>query len=58
MLFVALAFAGLAVLGVCTVKVFAAVRGLGRELTRTRERLETEQQGLQRELGRPPRGPA
>jgi hypothetical protein len=46
MLFVGLAFAGLVVIGVCAVKVFAAVRGLGRELQHTRERLEPKRSAL------------
>jgi hypothetical protein len=48
MLFIGLAFAGLAVLGVCAVKVFLAVRELGRELQRTRERLEPKRSALLR----------
>jgi hypothetical protein len=46
MLFVGLAFAGLVVIGVCAVKVFVAVRGLGRELQHTRERLEPKRSAL------------
>jgi hypothetical protein len=46
MLYVGLAFAGLVVLGGCAVKVGLAVRGLGRELRRTRARLESEQGAL------------
>jgi hypothetical protein len=42
--------AGLAVLAVCAVKVFAAVHCLGRELDRTRRRLQPEYQTLQGEL--------
>jgi hypothetical protein len=46
MLFVGLTFAGLVVIAVCAVQVFAAVRGLGRELRRTRERLEPKRSAL------------
>jgi len=46
MSFVGLAFAGLLVLGVCAVKVFVAVRGLGRELQHTRARLEPKRSAL------------
>jgi hypothetical protein len=46
MLFVGLAFAGLVVIGACAVQVFAAVRGLGRELQRTRRRLEPKRSAL------------
>jgi hypothetical protein len=46
MSFVGLAFAGLLVLGACAVKVFVAVRGLGRELQHTRERLEPKRSAL------------
>ena len=52
MLWVALAFAGLAVLAACAVKVHAAVRGFGRELARTRARLEPKHAGISRELKR------
>ncbi|MEV5749247.1 hypothetical protein AB0L00_15640 [Actinoallomurus sp. NPDC052308] len=52
MLFVGLAFVGLVVLSVCTVKVGLAVRGLGRELQRTRARLEPKQEALAGELQR------
>jgi hypothetical protein len=52
MLYVALAFAGLVVLGGCAIKVSLAVRGLGREVRRTRARLETEHARLTREMGR------
>jgi hypothetical protein len=52
MAFVALAFAGLVVLGVCAVKVSFAVRALGRELQRTRERLEPKRSALLREAER------
>lgn len=40
LLCVALAVVGLAVLGVLAFRVFAAVRELGREVERTRQRLE------------------
>jgi AmiR/NasT family two-component response regulator len=46
MLFIGLSFAGLVVIGVCAVKVFAAVRDLGRELQHTRERLEPKRSTL------------
>lgn len=46
MLFVGLAFAGLVVIGACAVRVFAAVRGLARELQHTRERLEPKRSAL------------
>lgn len=46
MLFIGLAFAGLVVLAVCTARVFLAVRGLGRELRRTGERLERKRSAL------------
>jgi hypothetical protein len=46
MTFIGLAFAGLLVIAACAVKVFAAVRGLGRELRRTRERLEPKRSAL------------
>ena len=52
MLYVALAFAGVVVLGGCAIKVSLAVRGLGRELRRTRERLEPEHAKLAREMRR------
>jgi hypothetical protein len=45
-----LAFAGLVVLAACTVKVFVAVRGLGRELDRIRRRLDPQRAILQGEL--------
>jgi hypothetical protein len=44
--FIGLTFAGLVVIGVCAVKVFAAVRDLGRELHHTRERLEPKRSAL------------
>jgi AmiR/NasT family two-component response regulator len=46
MLFIGLTFAGLVVIAVCAVKVFAAVRDLGRELQHTRDRLEPEHSAL------------
>ena len=46
MLFVGLAFAGLVVIGVCAVQVFVAVRGLGRELQRTKRRLAPKRTAL------------
>ncbi|GAA4633690.1 hypothetical protein GCM10023196_072220 [Actinoallomurus vinaceus] len=52
MLYVALAFAGMVVLAGCAIKVSLAVRGLGRELRRTRERLEPEHAKLVREMRR------
>jgi len=50
MLYVALAFAGLVVIGACAFKVFLAVRALGCELERTRKRLEPKQVDLRREV--------
>ncbi|ACY97884.1 hypothetical protein Tcur_2318 [Thermomonospora curvata DSM 43183] len=50
--FVAMVFAGLAVLAVCTVKVVRAVQILGRELDRARRRLEPERSALKGELRR------
>jgi hypothetical protein len=52
MTFLALAFAGLVVLAVCGVRVSLAVRELGRELQRTRERLEPKRSALLREAER------
>jgi hypothetical protein len=52
MLYVGLAFAGLVVLSACAVKVWLSVRGLGRELRRTRARLEPKQAALAREMRR------
>jgi hypothetical protein len=46
MVFIGLAFAGLLVIAACAVKVFAAVRDLGRELQHTRERLEPKRSAL------------
>lgn len=57
MVFLGLAFAGLVVLGACSVKVFVAVRGLGRELERTKRSLEPKQAALQNELSRLGRSP-
>jgi hypothetical protein len=48
--FVGIVFAGLVVMAVCTAKVFHAVQGLGRELERTRRRLEPKESALQSEL--------
>ncbi|WP_222721695.1 hypothetical protein, partial [Actinomadura sp. HBU206391] len=42
--------AGLAVLSVCACKVYLAVRGLARELERTKRRLEPEHAALRSEL--------
>lgn len=50
MLWVAIAFAGLVVLGVCAIKVHVAVRGFGRELARTRARLAPKQAEISRRL--------
>ena len=50
MLWVALAFAGLAVLAVCGVKVHVAIRGVGRELTRTRAHLAPKHAEISRGL--------
>jgi hypothetical protein len=47
---VALGFVGLAVLAVCSFRVFLAVRRLGRELERTRRRLEPQHSALRDEL--------
>lgn len=52
MVYVGLAFAGLVVLSVCAVKVGLAVRGLSRELRRTRARLQPEQEAFARALRR------
>jgi hypothetical protein len=46
MWFIGLAFAGLVVIGLCAVRVAVAVRGLGRELRRTKERLEPKRSAL------------
>jgi hypothetical protein len=46
MLFVGLAFAGLVVIGACSVRLFAAVRDLGRELQQARRRLEPKRSAL------------
>lgn len=50
--FVGVAFAGLVVLAVCSVKVFRALRTLGRELERARRRIEPKQSALSGELRR------
>lgn len=47
---VVLGFVGLAVLGYCSFRVYLAVRGLGRELERTRARLAPKQSALRDEL--------
>lgn len=47
MLFVGLAFAGLVVIAVCAVQVSLAVRGLGRELRRTKRRLGPKRSALE-----------
>jgi hypothetical protein len=47
---VGVAFAGLVVLAVCAARVFLAVRGLARELERTKRRLEPRQKTLRSEL--------
>ncbi|MGH3389244.1 MAG: hypothetical protein ACRDOO_10245 [Actinomadura sp.] len=47
---VGVAFAGLVVLSVCAVKVFLALRELGRELERTGRLLEPAQLALRSEL--------
>jgi hypothetical protein len=47
---VGIAFAGLLALAFCAVRVFVAVRRLGRELERTRRRLAPEHQALTDEL--------
>ncbi|RJL35962.1 hypothetical protein [Bailinhaonella thermotolerans] len=44
--FLVLATAGLVVIGVASVRVFVAVRGLGREIQRTRDLLEVKQSTL------------
>ncbi len=46
MFFIGLSVAGLAVVAFCAGRVFVAVRGLGRELQRTRERLEPKRIAL------------
>lgn len=50
MISVGLACAGLSVLAYCAVKVYVAVRGLGKELDRTRRRLEPHQLELKRQV--------
>ncbi|MFP3967308.1 hypothetical protein SMC26_33760 [Actinomadura fulvescens] len=47
---VVLGFVGLAVLAYCGFKVYLGVRRLGRELDRTRRRLEPKHSALQDEL--------
>ncbi|MFG2001369.1 hypothetical protein ACGFNU_19690 [Spirillospora sp. NPDC048911] len=47
---VAMGFIGMAVLAYCGFKVYLGVRRLGRELDRTRRRLEPKQSALQDEL--------
>jgi hypothetical protein len=47
---VGLTSAGLVVLAVCAVKVYLAVRGLGREVDRTWRRLAPERRALRDEL--------
>ncbi|MEU9843808.1 hypothetical protein AB0C69_31885 [Actinomadura sp. NPDC048032] len=49
---VSLGFAGLAVLAWCAFKVWLGVRRFGRELERTRRRLEPERSALSGELSR------
>ena len=46
MLFIGLIFAGLVVIAVCAVKVFAAVRDLGHEIQHTGERLAPKHSAL------------
>jgi hypothetical protein len=50
MAWVGLTSIGLVVLAACAVKVFLAVRGLGRELDRTWRRLAPERRALRDEL--------
>ncbi|MFF4236817.1 hypothetical protein ACFYYL_13200 [Actinomadura geliboluensis] len=49
---VSLGFAGLAALAWCAFKVWLGVRRFGRELERTRRRLEPKQSALRDELSR------
>ncbi|WP_433232747.1 hypothetical protein [Actinomadura formosensis] len=49
---VSLGFAGLAVLAWCAFRVWLGVRRFGRELERTRRRLEPKQSALRDELSR------
>ncbi|TDC52830.1 hypothetical protein E1281_18555 [Actinomadura sp. KC345] len=49
---VSLGFAGLAVLAWCAFKVWLGVRRFGRELERTRRRLEAEHAALRDEVSR------
>ncbi len=46
MLFVGLAFLGLVVLAACAIKVFVALRVLGKEIERTRATLEPRRVAL------------
>ena len=46
MVFVGLAFAGLVVIGACTVRLSAAVRDLGRELQQAKQRLAPKRSAL------------
>jgi hypothetical protein len=46
MLFIGLTFAGLVVISVCAIKVFLAVRDLGREIQHTRGRLAPKHSAL------------
>ncbi|GAA0965621.1 hypothetical protein GCM10009550_66220 [Actinocorallia libanotica] len=50
MVSVVLGFAGLCVLSYAAFRVFLAARGLGRELERTRRRLEPRRDGLRRRV--------
>jgi hypothetical protein len=50
MLSVVLAFAGLAVLGVCAIRVYAEVRALARQIRRTRARLTAGRGALEQRL--------
>jgi len=47
---VVLGFAGLAVLAVCSFRVYLGVRRLARELERTRRRLEPQHSALRKEV--------
>jgi threonine/homoserine/homoserine lactone efflux protein len=51
---VSLGFAGVAVLAWCAFKVWLGVRRLGRELERTKRRLEPKRSALSDELSRLP----
>jgi hypothetical protein len=46
MLFIGLTFAGLVVIALCAIKVFVAVRDLGREIQHTRKRLAPKHSAL------------